>query len=77
MEEADDYIGDLHTGVVDVVLDIDFLSGGAEETDEGVAEDGVAQVADVGGLVGIDAGVLDQCMNAAERSCSCLGLRDR
>ena len=62
MEEADDHVGDLDAGVVDVVLHVDFLAGGAEQADECVAEDGVAQVADVRGLVGIDAGVLDQCM---------------
>src|SRR5271165_5115558 len=59
MEEANDDIGYLDAGVVDVVLDVDFLAGGAEQADEGVAEDGVAEVSDVGGFVGIDAGVLD------------------
>ena len=39
-----------------------LLPGGAEQADECVAEDGVAQVADVGGLVGVDAGVLNQYM---------------
>jgi len=39
------------------------LSGGSEEADEGVAEDGVAEVADVGGFVGIDAGVFDERVN--------------
>ena len=65
MQKADDDIGNLHAGVVDVVLDVDFLSGGAEQADEGVAEDGVAQVADVRGLVGIDAGVFDEGVNPA------------
>ena len=55
MEEADDDIGEIHAGVVYVVLDIDFLAGGAKESDESVAEDGVAQVANVRGFVGIDA----------------------
>ena len=58
LEEADDDVGNLDAGVVDVVLDIDLLAGGAEQADKGVAEDGVAEMADVGGLVGIDAGVL-------------------
>src|SRR5205823_8711557 len=56
--------GDLHAGVVDVVLYTDFVSGlegvGAEKALEGVAEDSVAKVADVGGFVGIDAGVFDE-----------------
>ncbi len=60
LREAYDYVCDLHSGVVDVVLHVDVASGGAEEAHEGVAEDGVAQVADVGGFVGIDAGVLDE-----------------
>ena len=37
-----------------------FVVVGAEETLEGVAEDGVAEVADVGGFVGVDAGVFDE-----------------
>jgi hypothetical protein len=64
MQEADHHIGHLHAGVVDVVLHVDFLPGGAQQADEGVAENGVAQVADVRGLVGIDAGVLDKRMQA-------------
>src|SRR5437879_10303276 len=60
VREAHDYVGDLYSGVVDVILDVDFRFRVAQETDEGVAEDGVAQVADVGGLVGGDAGVFDE-----------------
>ncbi len=64
MNEADDDVGDLHAGVVDVVLDADLDAGlvavSAQETLEGIAQDGVAQVADVCGLVGVDAGVLDE-----------------
>ena len=53
--EADDDVGDLHAGVVDVVLHVDRIAAEAQQADEGVAENGVAQVADVRGLVGIDA----------------------
>ena len=64
MDEADDDVGDLDAGVVDVVLDADLVAAlvgvGAEEALEGVAEDGVAEVADVRGLVRVDAGVLDE-----------------
>src|ERR1700722_5697121 len=64
MDEADDYICDLDAGVVDVVLDADVVTAfervGAEEALEGVAEDGVAEMADVRGFVGVDAGVLDE-----------------
>ena len=62
--EAYDDIRDLDAGVVDVVLDsyfpAPFEAVRAEEAGEGVAEDGVAEVADVRGLVGVDAGVLDE-----------------
>ena len=60
MQESDDHIGDLHAGVVDVVLHIHFSAGETQQADEGIAQDGIAQVADVRRLVGIDAGVLDQ-----------------
>jgi hypothetical protein len=57
--EADDDIGDLDAGVVDVVLDFDGAAIGAQHADEGIAEDGVAEVADVGGFIGVDVGVFD------------------
>ena len=60
MDKTNHYIGHLHSGVVNVVLDIHFLPGGAQQADERVTEDGVAQMAHVGGLVGIDAGMLHQ-----------------
>ena len=60
MQESDHDVGHLHAGVVDVVLHIDLVAGGAQQADKRVAEDGVAQMADVRGLVGIDAGVLDE-----------------
>ena len=60
VSEADDDVGYLHAGVVDVVLHVDALACGFEQAHEGVSQDGVAQVADVRGLVGIDAGVLHQ-----------------
>ncbi len=59
MEEAEDYVGDLHAGVVDVILDFDQAAGVTQEAREGVAQDRVANVADVRGFVWIDAGVLD------------------
>jgi glycerol-3-phosphate responsive antiterminator len=60
MQKAHHHIGHLHAGVVDVVLHVDLLAGGAQQAHKRVAENGVAQVADVRGLVGIDAGVLDK-----------------
>ena len=57
--EADDDVGDLHAGVVDVVLYFDRDTAEAEHTHEGVTERGVPKVADVGRLVGVDGRVLD------------------
>ena len=65
MQKSHHHIRNLHAGVVDVVLHVDFLPGGAQQAHKCVAEDGVAQMADVRGLVGIDAGVLDQSMEPA------------
>ena len=60
VSKPDNHVGDLHAGVVDVVLNVDFPARIAQQADERVAENGVAQMSDVRGLVGIDAGVLDQ-----------------
>src|SRR3990172_4253203 len=59
MQEPDDHVRHLDSGVVDVVLDLDVLAAEAQRLDEGVAESGVAQVTDVSSLVGVDIGVLD------------------
>ncbi len=53
-QEADDDVGHLHAGVVDVVLDLDAAAEPAQAADQHVAEDGVAQVPDVRRLVRID-----------------------
>ena len=62
--EADDHIRHLHAGVVDVVLDADLPARVVvvrpQQAGKGVAQDGIAQVADVRGFVGVDAGVLDE-----------------
>ncbi len=57
--EACDYVGHLHAGIIDVVLDLDGTVGGAKHADERVAEHRIAEVTDVRGFVGIDVGVLD------------------
>ena len=59
LAEADGDVGDLDAGVVDVVLDLDLAAEIAEQPAERVAERGVAEVADVRGLVRVDGGVLD------------------
>ena len=60
MQEADDYVRNLDAGVVNVVLYDDGATGELEQAHESVAENCVAQVADVGGFIGIDARVLDE-----------------
>ena len=70
MQKAHHHIGHLHAGVVDVVLHVHLLPGGAQQAHKGVAENGVAQVADVRGLVGIDAGVLHERVNARSSRCA-------
>ena len=57
--EADDHVGHLDTGIVDVVLHLDRNTAEAEHPHQRVAECGVPQVADVRGLVRIDCRVFD------------------
>ena len=57
--KARHHVGHLHAGVVDVILHFDRPAARAQHAHEGVAQDGVAQMADMRGLVGIDVGVLD------------------
>ena len=72
LAEADDDVGDLDAGVVDVVLDLDLAAEEAEQPAERVAERGVAQMADVRRLVRIDRRVLDDGL-AARREASAAG----
>ncbi len=51
VKKSENYVGDLDARVVDVVLNFDVAAGVAEDADEGVAQDGVAQVADVRGFI--------------------------
>ena len=60
IQKPNNDVGDLDARIVDVVLNVDFPAGKAQQADERVPENRVAQVPDVCGLVGIDAGVLDQ-----------------
>ena len=57
--KADHHVGDLHAGVVDVVLHFDRVAAELQRAHQRVAERGVAKVADVRRLVRIDGGVLD------------------
>ena len=65
MDKAHHHIGNLHAGVVNVVLDLHALAAETQQPHEGVAKDGVPQVADVRGLVGIDTRMLDENLPAA------------
>jgi hypothetical protein len=64
VQESYDDIRDLHSGVVDVVLDIYLPASESQQTHEGVSQDCIAEVANVGSLVGIDARVLDEHFSA-------------
>ncbi len=59
VEEAEDYVSDLHASIVDVILDFDAAARVAQQPREGVTQDRVADVSNVRGFVRIDAGVLD------------------
>ena len=79
MQKTEDHIGDLHACVVDVVLDFNAPAGVAQEPAERVAQDGVAQVPDVRGLVRIDARVFDESLGRIGSRCGSFapGLLDR
>ncbi len=64
MQEPDHHIGDLHAGVINVVLNFNGVTRGAQQAHESIAQHGIAQVADVRGLIGIDGGVLDDSFAA-------------
>ena len=59
VEKTDHHVGQLHPGVVDVVLHLDGMAQCPVHPHQHVAQGGVAQVADVSSLVRIDIGVLD------------------
>src|SRR6266852_4434647 len=59
VQEAHDDVGNLNAGIINVVLHLDAAAGVPQQAHESVPQRGVAQVAEVGGLVGVDVGVLD------------------
>ena len=61
------YVRHLHAGVVDVVLHLDSPAERAQQAHQGIAEHGVAEMADVRGLVGIDVRVLDDHLGRFRR----------
>ena len=59
VDETDNNISDLYAGVVDVVLDVDLTSAGAQQANEGIAKDGVAEVADVSCFIRVYGGMFN------------------
>ena len=57
---ADQDVGDLDARVVDVVLHLHPVAEEPQGARQAVAQNGIAEVADVGRLVRVDVGVLDQ-----------------
>ena len=67
LAEAHDDVGHLHARVIDVVLHLHRRAAEAEHAREGVAQDGVADVPDVRGLVRVDGGVFDDGLAGVRR----------
>ena len=65
MQKSDNNVSHLHSGIVNVVLYVHRAACELKQANERVSENRVTQVADVRGLVRIDARVLDQ--NLARR----------
>ena len=61
------HVSHLHAGVVDVVLHLDSTAERAQQAHERVAEHGVAEMADVRRLVGVDVRVLDDHLGRRSR----------
>ena len=66
MSESNDHICDLHSGIVDIVLNVDFPALKAQQAHERVAQNGIAKMSNMRSLVGINAGVLDQNLAVLE-----------
>ena len=62
MKESDDDVRDLHAGVIDIKLRFGSLAVRLQNSDERVAQNGVADVTDVRGFVRIDRSVLDHAL---------------
>src|ERR1051326_2608989 len=60
MQKSDHHIGDLHAGVVNIVLHVYLASGKLQQADKCVAENRIAKMSNVSCFVWIDTGVLDE-----------------
>ena len=59
VDEPHDDVGHLHAGVIDIVLDLNLTPCKPKDSDEGVSDHGVSQMADMSCLVRVDVRVLD------------------
>src|SRR3954447_16957855 len=59
LNEPDHDVRDLDAGVVDVVLDIDLASAGAQQANKRVTQNRIPQVPDVGGFVRVYRGMFN------------------
>ena len=59
LQEPIDDVGHLNPRIVDVILDLHVPPLGPEHPHQGVSQDGVAEMTDVGRLVGVDVGMFD------------------
>ena len=68
VQKSHHHVRHLDAGVVDIVLHIHARARGLKQADKRIAQNGIAQMADMSSFVGIDAGVLDQNLFAAGRT---------
>src|SRR5262249_34118615 len=59
LAESHGDVGDLHAGIVDVILYFDLTTEESQHSSERIPKRGVSQVTDMRGLVRIDGGVFD------------------
>ena len=66
--ERRDHVRHLHAGVVDIVLHLHGPAQVAQQAHQSISQNGVSKVADVGCLIGVDVGVLDDYLSPLGRS---------
>ncbi len=67
LRQTHHHVSHLHASVVDVVLHVDLAAGGAQQANESIAEDGIAQMPDMRSLVRVDRRVLHQHLAGVRR----------
>ena len=76
MHQPHHHVRHLYAGVVDVVLHVDLAAGGAQQANESIAEDGIAQMPDMRRFVRVDRGVLHQNLAGVRRRHRCFRSTD-